>query len=644
MREIETRFRDAYDALLEEMPDPPSFHLISTVSIEARGKTQRFRWLTATSSAAVVLLLVSGLALLMDRDSISTRTTQPVIGPNTTVGTASEVFVPPIQTSDGETVLDLVLLDGTKLTVSYPADIDLTSLGVEAQTVGHVNTESRGFGVRYGSPAALVESLGSGKLTATFPGADGGVVERWEFPGIVYLVFDFDPWTAYLSYPVSGLDEIAQAVWSRSLHGSITNTGYLTLTADRPLELVEAVDEVGPDGPDIRVDGESGGLLVFLDDCDRMNRLDDEVYGSEVFAFCDQPTNTLFFVTGDAEVQERLHDTLKVSLPESGNTTTTLPAEPGELDWVLPWSLVFDSGLSSVIAVNTRDLTDPSSSTVEGLRPGDPPYRVSVVDGRLIVGWGGIYAHDIATRQSTKIGEATIYVPAAEPDRIWLVDYPGGRINTAQPPLVWQVLADGTQLSTPVRFEVDDVPSIGIPGGLAADSEDGIVLWSYATGEVIERLGSGLAFVSDVSSDAQTKLAWCEDPCPELHVTTLGGADLVFDSPGQVMFDARSARFSPDGRYVAAPAASDIILIDLADGGDMTSVLTIEDQWESNLVVGWAPTGSVLFASTLSYQQPQVTIGYHDAVTGESQVATLPYGGTLSFVVLDTNDAVNFFH
>jgi hypothetical protein len=54
------------------------------------------------------------------------------------------------------------------------------------------------------------------------------------------------------------------------------------------------------------------GLLVFLDDCGRI-RLDDEAYGNAVFAVCDDPPNTVFFVAGSAEVQERVHRTLRVN-------------------------------------------------------------------------------------------------------------------------------------------------------------------------------------------------------------------------------------------------------------------------------------------------------------------------------------------
>ena len=90
-------------------------------------------------------------------------------------------------------------------------------------------------------------------------------------------------------------------------------TIYFPVGIDLTSDGIEATPEPVLDSPDIRLDGGSGSLLVFVDDCDRMNRLDEEVYGNEVFAFCDQPTNTLFFVAGAAEVQQTVHETLRVN-------------------------------------------------------------------------------------------------------------------------------------------------------------------------------------------------------------------------------------------------------------------------------------------------------------------------------------------
>ena len=49
---------------------------------------------------------------------------------------------------------------------------------------------------------------------------------------------------------------------------------------------------------------------MFIDHCARLDLVDDTDYGNEVFAFCDEPSGTSFFIAGSAEVQERIHETL----------------------------------------------------------------------------------------------------------------------------------------------------------------------------------------------------------------------------------------------------------------------------------------------------------------------------------------------
>ena len=180
---------------------------------------------------------------------------------------------------------------------------------------------------------------------------------------------------------------------------------------------------------------------------------------------------------------------------------------------------------------------------MKGQRPGDQPYRLEFVDGHLIVGWEEIYAVDIASGESTLIGEATIFVLAAESDRAWLIDYSGGRIGSGGLQ-VWQVSVFGEVLTTPVEIETSGFPAIGVPGGLAIESDSGISILDPARGSVVE-LGSGASFISDVTVGRGSALAWCSDPCDEFHVTELiSDVDQVFTHPGQrLRFVARSARF-----------------------------------------------------------------------------------------------------
>jgi hypothetical protein len=66
------------------------------------------------------------------------------------------------------------------------------------------------------------------------------------------------------------------------------------------------------DGPDASTERKSGTLLAFIDHCARPDLVDDTDYGNEVLAFCDEPSGTLYFIAGSAEVQERIHETLTV--------------------------------------------------------------------------------------------------------------------------------------------------------------------------------------------------------------------------------------------------------------------------------------------------------------------------------------------
>ncbi len=298
----------------------------------------------AVARTALVLSLVATACTGKSSPTTSLTATVPSVsdGPET-------VFVPPPRTVDAITHVELTLLDGTHLTLGYPDDLDLTSAGVEVQTVGSLKGEhSRVFGARHRTPesfiAATEEHAGPGELAASYPGVDGSVVERWEFPDqpIAYLVYDFGAWTVFVWDGMGDADapmgEAAERLWAENLHGEIDSNRFLVLRADSPLELVEAADDPGPDGPDIRIDGSSGGLLIFINDCDRMTRLDQESYGQEVFAFCDEPTNTLFFVGGDAEVQERVHTSLQVNPVTTSTTvpatTTTLTGAEGLGQWI----------------------------------------------------------------------------------------------------------------------------------------------------------------------------------------------------------------------------------------------------------------------------------------------------------------------
>lgn len=313
---------------------------------------------------------------------------------------------------------------------------------------------------------------------------------------------------------------------------------------------------------------------------------------------------------------------------------TTTADRPGDLVFSrpLPWTLVFDSGVSSI---HVLDLNHDEFHTleVEGARGGDQPYRLTMHDGHLVVGWGEIHAFNTATLESSLLDEATIHVPAAEPSRVWMIDYPGGRIGP-DAPQVWQVHVAGGQTTKRQELDVDGFPAHGVPGGVALESDSGVTLWDADTGEAVGRLGSGSGFVSDATVDGM--LAWCEGSCREMKITTLGTkAELVVPHPEGEAFHVRAARFSDDGRYLAAPAGADVVIIDTATG-DSRIAITFPVAHSS---VSWAPDGQIVFAASNSFGEPETSVGYYSVVSGTAEVSSLPSGGAFGFVVLPTHEA-----
>jgi hypothetical protein len=302
----------------------------------------------------------------------------------------------------------------------------------------------------------------------------------------------------------------------------------------------------------------------------------------------------------------------------------------------LPWTLLFDNGYDKVKAIDVN-VGIHYEIEIPGAVSGDPPYRLIEVGNRLIVGYGAVFAHSIPTRQSTRIGNATIYLPAAEPGRIWLVDY-GGRIG-ANPPVVWQISPGGEELTERVTVNVAGHPMMGIPGGLAIETDEGIALWDHASGEVSDILGSDPSSqVSDVSPLGQ--VAWCHRECYELEVTRVetGESFRVGHPEAGIRFVPGEARFSSDGRFLAAPTRSDLVVVDVTTG----EVELIDLAGREFDYVNWAPYGPNFFASTYSYGETSMTVAHVNALSGEAEVVDLPFGGALDFVVVPTEIAASF--
>jgi WD40 repeat protein len=188
---------------------------------------------------------------------------------------------------------------------------------------------------------------------------------------------------------------------------------------------------------------------------------------------------------------------------------------------------------------------------------------------------------------------------------------------------------------------VQGCPAIGIPGGLALETNDGIRLWYPERGVTDVPLGNASAVVADASEDL---LAYCPDStCTEMHITDLNTGDtVVIPSGGFNTWAAGglTARFSPNGSLLALTTEHGVALADTVTG---TSTFIGDDlTTEQPLYVAWSPDGSQLYAATYSYGQSETVLARYDIDAGTLETARVPFGGTLDFVVLAPDEAARF--
>jgi hypothetical protein len=303
--------------------------------------------------------------------------------------------------------------------------------------------------------------------------------------------------------------------------------------------------------------------------------------------------------------------------------------------------LVFDDGLDGVAVVDLdRGLT--VRRVLEGQRAGDQSPRLWRTGDHLVVGWGSIHAVDIRTAESHLVGEARTAVPAAEPGHLWLIDYPGG--TRAAPTyrlvdLAGEVVAEGTSTVPDLGF-----PAAGTTGGLLFTTESGVALWDAAEDKMVQRFGEGLASVGDAAGDL---VVWCADPCAALHATGLGGQDQVVPAPDEdLVFDVGSTRLSPDGALVAsllkAPGPigdgdAGRVMVAEVETGEV--LLTSDSLTPQPFFVAWSPDSDQLFFTAYGYGKEGTDVGRWVRATGETELATLPLGGTMAPVVLHRGEA-----
>jgi hypothetical protein len=309
----------------------------------------------------------------------------------------------------------------------------------------------------------------------------------------------------------------------------------------------------------------------------------------------------------------------------TSNVVTTKLTDVGKERVVL----VIDDGYDGIVVV------DPLAhvvvrARVDGQRVGDQRYRLLTVGDTLIVGWGEIFAAPIAGGTSRKLGDATIAIPAEQPDRVWLVDYPGGKIGLGTPTLRLVDLTGRVETEV-IGMEPLAVPIVGALGGIVYETNTGLVVWDPQTRTIIKTLS---VRQSQVLASAGGKLAWCEDPCNTLRISRVVEPDAVFVTVGHRY---TLAQFSPDGRRLAAvhrpsvetesPSTAEIKIVDAVGGAAIAG-------FKSNSEIAaltWAPTSDAVIA-TADAPDSSGTVITNYLLTGATTISTIPIGDVRRFI------------
>jgi hypothetical protein len=213
---------------------------------------------------------------------------------------------------------------------------------------------------------------------------------------------------------------------------------------------------------------------------------------------------------------------------------------------------------------------------VTELSPGDPPYAIAVIAGRLVVyGRVATYAFDARVREpGRRIGTSWFFLPSATRGRIWLVSLnPRDPNQVRGPGSVREVTVEG-KVTLAHRPRPPYTPVGAVQQGLLIQGKT-LEVWQPASGMIVRQLPGVFPIAT-----RDSLVASCTAQCPVLHITNTGnGSDLRIRPGSGFRFVASyDGAFSPDGQLVAVPATA-------ADGTSRVAVVDIARR-RANLVAG----------------------------------------------------------
>jgi hypothetical protein len=250
---------------------------------------------------------------------------------------------------------------------------------------------------------------------------------------------------------------------------------------------------------------------------------------------------------------------------ESGVAEMPEADRPDHARWSLPLTtaddvLIFDDGMDGAVGVDVQ--TGMAFDVELPQRAGDQPYRLWRVGEQLAVGWGEIHLVSLHPDgpPSMRLPAARYFVPAAEPDHLWLIGHHLDHGASAE--AAWSLVGpSGSVIVSLSNDDIDGHPIRGVPGGLAVRTESGRIHLLDLHGELhTDHLTDGPATIADATSE---HVVWCEDPCDELRLSTASGEVVATFGDEDVRgFSPGSVWLSDDGARLAAVA-----MVDLPSGG-----------------------------------------------------------------------------
>lgn len=248
-------------------------------------------------------------------------------------------------------------------------------------------------------------------------------------------------------------------------------------------------------------------------------------------------------------------------------------------------------GRFSVVDV---DAGEGSTVLLPELSGGDPPYRLLSRSNKVVF-YGkagdqtGIYVMDPDHLDSrTILGLASLFLPSAREDRVWLVD---DAFRPTQK--VREVALDGTV--TVAATQTPDLPVLAaVSDGLVFGGQDGLEVWDPTTAKTTRTI-PGQTTLIDARSDA---VAACGGSCTTLVITNLRTAQAT-SIPAPPGFQFTRGVYSPSGSHLAFPALSDdgsfhLGVVDVQTG-DVVVAPTVVSGAFQKLV--WSPSEQWVFFS-----------------------------------------------